>query len=116
MGASRALLLAGRARCMRRGPTSTEALLWQQLRGSRLAVGFRRQVVLGPYIVDFCAPAARLVVEVDGGYHGNRARADARRDRELHAAGYTVVHLPAEMVQHHIGEAVAVVRAALAGA
>jgi very-short-patch-repair endonuclease len=57
--------------------TESEAKLWQALRG-------RRQVVLlDRYIVDFYAPAARLVVEVDGGYHTLRRRADARRDRNL---------------------------------
>jgi very-short-patch-repair endonuclease len=41
--------------------------------------------VVGASIVDFMAPARKLVVEVDGGYHGDvrRQRADARRDRRL---------------------------------
>ena len=62
-------LLEARARWMRREPTLTESVLWERLRGKRLGVVFRRQVVIGRYIVDFCAPAVRLVVEVDGGYH-----------------------------------------------
>jgi very-short-patch-repair endonuclease len=78
---------------MRAAPTSTEALLWAQLRGSKLGVGFRRQVVIGPYIVDFCAPSARLVVEVDGGHHAARARQDARRDRWLERQGWRVVRV-----------------------
>jgi very-short-patch-repair endonuclease len=113
MGRSNVTLLVGRARAMRAAPTTTEALLWEELRGGRLGVGFRRQVPIGRYIVDFCAPGARLVVEVDGGYHERRVRADARRDRALGRAGYRVLRLPAEMVQHRIGEAVAAVRAAL---
>ena len=52
---------------MRRHPTPTEHILWQAIRGGRLGVTFRRQVPLGPFIVDFLAPGARLVVEVDGG-------------------------------------------------
>ena len=54
-----------RAQRMRHAPTASEAALWRRLRGRRLGVQFRRQVVLGRYIVDFVAPKARLVVEVD---------------------------------------------------
>jgi very-short-patch-repair endonuclease len=74
--------------------TESEAKLWEAIRGRKLGVQFRRQVVLlGRYIVDFYAPSLRLVVEVDGGYHRLRKSADARRDRELRRAGYTVVRL-----------------------
>ena len=111
---SRKLLLAERARGMRAAPTTTEALLWQALRGSRLGAAFRRQVPIAGYIADFCAPRQKLVVEVDGGYHAERARADARRDRKLVAAGYRVLRLPAALVMHRMVEAVALVRAALA--
>ena len=104
---------AGRASAMRAAPTTTEALLWQRLSGSQLGVGFRRQLVVGRYIVDFAAPAARLVVEVDGGYHARRLRADARRDRALGKLGWRVLRLPAELVQHRLEDAVATVRAAL---
>ncbi len=109
----RALVLAGRACRMRRLPTSSEALLWQRLRGSQLGVGFRRQFVIGEWIVDFAAPAARLVVEVDGGYHAARERADGRRDRQLGALGWRVVRVPAGLVMGNVEAAVALVRAAL---
>lgn len=109
----RALVLAGRACRMRRLPTSSEAVLWERLRGSRLGVGFRRQFVIGEWIVDFAAPAARLVVEVDGGYHAARQRADGRRDRHLAAVGWRVVRVPAELVMGDVEAAVALVRAAL---
>lgn len=98
---------------MRRAPTTTEALLWEQLRGSRLGVGFRRQVIIGRFIVDFAAPSARLVVEVDGGYHAARGKADARRDWQLEQLGWRVVRLEAGLVQQQLGEALALVRAAL---
>ena len=98
---------------MRHQPTVTKALLWQVLRGSRLGVGFRRQVIIGEHIVDFCAPSVRLVVEVDGGYHAGRAQADARRDRRLGELGYRVVRLAAEVVAHDIEQAIAIVVEAL---
>jgi len=111
-------VLLARSRTMRGTPTLTEEILWQVLRGSRLGVAFRRQAVVGRFIVDFVAPSIRLVVEVDGGYHAqpSQRRADARRDRDLRRAGYRVVHVPGAMVQHALGEAVALVAAAVAAA
>jgi very-short-patch-repair endonuclease len=80
---------------MRLAPTDSEAAVWRLLSGSKVGVAFRRQVVIGRYIVDFCAPSINLIVEVDGGYHRERAKADARRQRELEALGYTVVRVTA---------------------
>jgi very-short-patch-repair endonuclease len=101
---------------MRSAPTWGELLLWQRLKGSRLGVGFRRQVVIGSSIVDFAAPSRRLVVEVDGGYHAERARADARRDRALGELGWRVVRVSEQVVRTDIEQAVAVIVAALQAA
>lgn len=110
-GLARQVLFEQRAHFMRFHLTPSEALLWSQLRGRRLGVQFRRQVVIGQRIVDFCAPAVRLVVEVDGdAYHAERAAADSRRDGKLAAAGYTVLRLPASLVARQLAEAVAMVR------
>lgn len=101
------------ARQMRSAPTPSEARLWQALRGGQLGVGFRRQAVLEGFIVDFLAPSARLVVEVDGGYHALRARADMRRDRVLARAGYRVLRVTAGLVTRDLAAAVERVREAL---
>ncbi|MBK8939736.1 MAG: DUF559 domain-containing protein [Polyangiaceae bacterium] len=106
--------IVARAAAFRKAPTLTEALLWQALRGSRLGTPFRRQAVLGRYIVDFLAPRAKLVVEVDGEVHAQRVAADARRDRDLARMGYRVLRLPRALVQQRVAEAVAQVAAALA--
>jgi very-short-patch-repair endonuclease len=83
---------------MRQAPTDSEATLWHSLRARQLGVEFRRQVPVLHFIVDFLAPAARLVVEVDGGYHARRAGADARRDDKLRRAGYRVLRVGADAV------------------
>ena len=71
---SRIRQLEERARIMRCAPTPSEAALWRLLSARKLDVSFRRQVVVaGRFIADFAAPAARLIVEVDGGYHAHRA-------------------------------------------
>ena len=108
-----AQLVAARARAMRGAPTTTEAILWEHLRASRLGVRFHRQVPIGRFIADFAAPSARLVVEVDGGYHAVRVRADERRERDLGRLGWRVLRLPAELVARELEEALARIQAAL---
>jgi very-short-patch-repair endonuclease len=109
-------LIELRARQMRSALEPSEALLWSAIRGGRLGVGFRRQVPLGNFIVDFLAPSQRLIVEVDGGAHFRRRAADARRDRKLARMGYRVLRLEADLVRQHLEEAVSQIRAALAAA
>jgi very-short-patch-repair endonuclease len=90
--------LGAHAHRMRRAPSEPERVLWRALRCCQLGVQFRRQVVLQGLIVDFFAPTARLVVEVDGAHHTRQRGADQRRDRALAAAGLKVLRLPAQLV------------------
>ncbi|MBD0415819.1 endonuclease domain-containing protein [Oryzicola mucosus] len=81
------------AKSMRKVMTEAELKLWNELRAHRLmGLSFRRQVPIGPYIVDFACSAKRLVVEVDGSQHGEATQAeyDAVRDTFLRSAGWTV--------------------------
>ena len=86
-------LLEERARFMRFSPTRSEEWLWRRLSGSRTGFAFRRQLVIGNFIVDFACTKARLVVEVDGEYHAERARHDARKDRALRELGWSVLRV-----------------------
>jgi very-short-patch-repair endonuclease len=105
------------AREMRKAPTRSEALLWAQLRGRKVGgARFRRQAVVGRFIVDFLAPCERLVVEVDGGVHlaPERRRYDEARRAELERFyGLRFVRVSAELVERDVLAAVARVRAAL---
>ncbi len=105
-----AAILAQRAQVMRRELTPSEAALWRELSGKKLGVGFRRQVVVGRYIADFAAPAVKLIVEVDGGYHRERVAADARRDRALQRAGWRVVRVTVEELRQNVSQVVERVR------
>ena len=70
----------------------TEWRLWYHLRGRQLnGFKFRRQVPLGPYVVDFACLEARLVLEVDGEHHAEQRAYDARRDRRLGEMGFRVL-------------------------
>lgn len=97
-----------KARALRRSPTLPEGLLWQQLRIRPDDLKFRRQHPVGPYVVDFYFPAARLVVEVDGESHamGDRPARDARRDRWLREQGLCVLRFNAADVMKDVGSAV----------
>jgi very-short-patch-repair endonuclease len=68
---------------MGRAPTEAELRLWRLLRDRRLnGLKFRRQVPIGPYIVDFLCISARLIVEAGSFQHGESIR-DERRDAYL---------------------------------
>ncbi len=82
-----------RQRQLRREPTEPEKRLWRYLRGRQVAgLKFRRQVWLGPFIVDFFCAEARLIVEVDGETHidPDAQAYDARRTALIEAEGYRV--------------------------
>jgi very-short-patch-repair endonuclease len=78
---------------MRAAPTDAERVLWQRLRFEIALAGshFRRQALIGPFIVDFASRKARLVIELDGGQHDERREADERRTRFIEGRGYRVL-------------------------
>ncbi|WP_041245458.1 endonuclease domain-containing protein [Geotalea uraniireducens] len=79
-------VLKDASRELRKNMTEAEQRLWSHLRGKQLlGVQFYRQKPIGPYIVDFFAPGAGLVVEADGSQHREpeNARRDEERDRFL---------------------------------
>jgi len=80
------------ARQLRIKQTDTENLLWSRLRAHRLfGLKFRRQQPISEYVVDFLCPEKKLIVELDGGQHQERAGYDAARDAWLKSEGYTVL-------------------------
>ncbi|MBB3880006.1 very-short-patch-repair endonuclease [Sphingomonas pseudosanguinis] len=76
----------------RLNPTDAERRLWRALSRRQIAgVRFNRQVPVGPYIADFAARSEKLIVEVDGGQHDERAAYDEARTRYLQAQGWRVI-------------------------
>ena len=91
----------GRARELRRAMSLPEVVLWQALRKGRLAgLRVRRQHPIGPYILDFYCPSARLAVEIDGLAHDatDRLRRDRHRDAWLIQRGVKVLRIMARDV------------------
>ena len=86
--------LKGKARSLRADLTDAEQRLWARLRRKQIfGVQFYRQKPIGNYIADFYAPRARLVVEVDGSQHLERAQNeyDRRRTAYLKQLGLRVL-------------------------
>ena len=72
--------------------SDAEQALWHLLRGRQISsLKFRRQHPFGDYILDFVYLENKLVIEVDGGQHGQQAGYDENRTQELHAAGFRVL-------------------------
>jgi len=87
-------VLKGRARNLRNTMTDAERRLWSKLRLKQLnGYQFYRQMVIGNYIVDFCSPALKIVIEVDGSQHYsiNGRASDAIRDKYLQDYGFKVL-------------------------
>ena len=81
-----------RARGLRKNPTEAEKKLWSLLRLKQLdGHRFRRQAPIGPYIVDFFCPEAHLIIEVDGGQHGDALKYDEARTTWLTTQGHHVI-------------------------
>jgi very-short-patch-repair endonuclease len=87
------------ARELRAKGTDSERRLWGELRNRRLGGWkWRRQSPIGPFIVDFYCPAARLVVELDGPQHQDQADYDRRRTAYLQRAGVRVIRFASENI------------------
>ena len=78
------------ARKLRNNLTEAEKYLWYQLRVKNLGVKFRRQAIIGRYIVDFVCYEKKLVVEVDGGEHAE-CDSDMVRDQWFKEHGFEVL-------------------------
>ena len=80
------------ARELRNNSTETERLLWRFLRNRQIeGVKFRRQQPIEAYIVDFVSFDKKIVIELDGGQHGENGLYDRQRDACLQANGFVVL-------------------------
>jgi very-short-patch-repair endonuclease len=88
--------------------TKAEACLWKYaLRAGQMkGYTFRRQRPVLGYIADFMCQPLMLIIEVDGGIHKDDlvAAKDQIRQKELEAAGFTVLRFENEMVLHRMAE------------
>ncbi len=83
--------------------TPMEARLWERLRKNQLGgYHFRRQQVIGKYIIDFFCNPARLIVEVDGEVHFNQREYDRERELDLMARGLKVIRFSYDKIENSL--------------
>jgi very-short-patch-repair endonuclease len=95
------------SRQLRTDMTDAEQLLWKTIRRKQLSnIQFYRQKPIGNYIVDFYAPAAKLVIELDGGQHffDKHLKQDKRRDTYLLSQGLKVLRFDNGQVLRGLGD------------
>lgn len=85
----------------RREQTFAEKILWEEIRKNKYGLKFRRQHIIGMFIADFVCLKHHLVIEVDGGYHGqsDQQASDAIRTKAMNDAGFKVIRFTNEEVQ-----------------
>ena len=85
-------VMLNNSRTLRKNQTKEEKKLWFQFL-NKLPVRFWRQKVIENYIVDFCCPKLKLIVELDGSQHYEEKHSakDTERDKFLNSLGYTVL-------------------------
>ncbi len=82
------------AKSLRENMTETEKLLWQYLRNKQIeGLRFKSQHPIGRYIADFYCHKAKLVIEVDGGYHNKSEQKeyDENRNSIMESYGIKVI-------------------------
>ena len=93
-------LLKENAQEQKKYSTEAEMCLWEVLRAKKMGYRFRRQHIIGDFIVDFICLPLNLIIEVDGKYHNTpkQQEADQLRDSILNQAGYTILRFTNEEV------------------
>ena len=101
-------LLKENAQEQKRYPTEAEKCLWEVLRAKKLGHRFRRQHIIGDFIVDFICLPLNLIIEVDGKYHNTpkQQKADYLRDSILNQTGYTILRFTNEEVIGNIDDVI----------
>ena len=90
--------------------TPAETKLWAFLRDHQIErLNFRRQVSVGPFVLDFYCPARHLAVEVDGSIHDlpEVQAADAERQRYVEALGIRFLRFSNAQVHNDIQTVIA---------
>lgn len=81
----------GQAKVLRKKMTDAERRLRYRLRAHRfVGYKFKRQVPVGPYVVDFACLGRKLLLELDGGGHAIWSD-DRHRDARLRSQGFKVL-------------------------
>ncbi len=84
------------ARLLRQNQTKAERIFWNAVRDKKIdGFKFRREYPFPTFIVDFYCHEAKLIIEIDGGYHkyNEVAIRDSAKDKLLKENGYRVLRV-----------------------
>ncbi len=98
-----------KAKALRLNTTETEKLLWEKIGQNQLSgFRFKRQHPIAHYIVDFYCHKAKLIIELDGGYHNEADQMinDEFRTDELTDLGLMVLRFSNEEVRSRMEEVI----------
>ncbi len=105
-----------RSRALRNNATPAERKLWNALCNRQMCgVRFNRQVVITPFICDLVARSVKLVIELDGGQHGEAIAYDEARTAFLEMKGYRVLRFWNNDVLENIEGVVSKIESVLKG-
>jgi len=95
------------AKRLRDNQTETELFLWNHLSKIEIKeIRIKRQHPVLYFIADFYCHKAKLIIEIDGGYHNipEQFNYDQNRDSELESLGLKVIRFTNKQVMTEIGE------------
>ena len=87
--------------------TPAEAKIWARVRNRGLGFKIRRQHPIWRFIADFYCAEAKLIIEIDGDFHGepDQVEYDRARTLWLEESGYKVMRIMNEDVHRHLEDA-----------
>ncbi|MBO7098826.1 MAG: endonuclease domain-containing protein [Bacteroidaceae bacterium] len=105
-------ILKEHAKEMKNMPTDAERLLWLHLQKNKLGLPFRRHYIIADNIVDFVCLPARLVIEIDGGYHDDIRQQyhDLARTNEIEKLGFNVIRFTNEDIFTRLDEVIEIIK------
>ena len=106
------------AKRMRSNMTKEEVKLWNIVRAKRFhGLKFKRQVLIGEYIVGFLCHEKMCIIEIDGGQHNEieNKQNDEIRTKYLESCGYRVIRFWNNEVWDNIDGVCAVLEQELLG-
>ncbi len=98
------------ARELRKNMTSSEKVVWENIRRKSLGIEFHRQVPILNYIVDFYCHKIGLVIEIDGSIHDNNFLEDAERQGKMENQGLRFLRFSNDEVLNNLEVVLGIIR------
>ena len=98
---------------LRSRSTEAENILWEHLRGKKLAgLKFKRQYSVDHFVVDFYCTELKLAIELDGMIHSDKEikNHDENRDGYLSEFGIQILRIKNEIVLGNVDKALELIR------